>query len=321
MDESWDLNQRAAAIAEEIAVQASRWGVDVAEPHPGVRILDCGVKAAGGLQAGVALAQACLGGRGSVTTTLDHLAGHPLTKVTVVLDRPYVPCLLSQYAGWQIAKGKYFAMGSGPMRALARKEAIFEELEFTERSDIAVGVLETSALPTEEVIAYLREATGNPRELILLPARTASLAGSLQIVARSVETCLHKLHELKFDVRQVLSAMGSAFLPPIPKDDLTAIGRTNDSILYGGDVVLWVNCDEALIDDIGPKIPASFSDDYGTPFRSIFERYQGDFYKIDPLLFSPGRVAINNRKTGSWRTFGKLNEEVLAASFFGLPAT
>jgi methenyltetrahydromethanopterin cyclohydrolase len=152
--------------------------------------------------------------------------------------------------------------------------------------------------------------------LILLVARTASIAGTYQVVARSVEACLHKLHELGFDVMTIRSGIGSAFLPPVPKDDLTAIGRTNDSILYGGEVMLWVDAEDDEIQKVGAKLPSSASPDYGEPFVEIFKRYGGDFYKIDPMLFSPARVAINNLKTGSYFSFGKVDGPLVARSFF-----
>jgi methenyltetrahydromethanopterin cyclohydrolase len=63
-------------------------------------------------------------------------------------------------------------------------------------------------------------------------------------------------------------------------------------------------------------VPASASRDYGTAFYDIFQRYQGDFYKIDPLLFSPAEVWLTSAETG--RTFhaGRLNAEVLTASCY-----
>ena len=77
-----------------------------------------------------------------------------------------------------------------------------------------------------------------PSSVTLLVAPTASLAGGVQVVARSVETAMHKLAELKFDLARIVSAHGSAPLPPVAGDDLAAIGRTNDAILYGARVVL-----------------------------------------------------------------------------------
>jgi methenyltetrahydromethanopterin cyclohydrolase len=167
------------------------------------------------------------------------------------------------------------------------------------------------------VVAKVAEACQVPPSAVtLLGAPTASLAGTLQVVARSVETALHKLHELKFDVRRVVSAHGVAPLPPVAKDDLAAIGRTNDSILYGARVVLYVTGDDASIEEIGPKVPSVASRDHGEPFVAIFARYHHDFYAVDPHLFSPAEVAFQNLDTGRVHAFGKLAPEVLVRSFF-----
>ena len=151
----------------------------------------------------------------------------------------------------------------------------------------------------------------------MLCAPCASLAGTVQVVARSLETALHKLHELGFDLRQVVSGYGAAPLPPVAADEIAAIGRTNDAILYGGRVVVWVRADDQELADLGPRVPSSASPDHGAPFASIFERYGHDFYKIDPMLFSPAQVVFNNLKTGRCHVFGKLEPEVLRKSFGG----
>jgi methenyltetrahydromethanopterin cyclohydrolase len=226
--------------------------------------------------------------------------------------------MASQYAGWQISVGKFFAMGSGPMRAVYGKEELFEHIPGREQAPVAVGVVETRKVPDDKVFDYLSQSLNLPASKItLLAAPAASQAGNLQVVARSVETALHKLHELKFELGQVVSAFGSAPLPPVAKDELGAIGRTNDAILYGGRVVLWVQSDDEQIADIGPRVPASASPDYGSPFASIFERYHHDFYKIDPMLFSPAEVVFCNLKTGRAQAFGRTSEQVLYRSFFG----
>src|SRR5204862_2274228 len=166
--------------------------------------------------------------------------------------------------------------------------ALFEHIPGKEQAPVAVGILETRKIPDDVVIEHLSQALNLPaNKITLLAAPAASQAGNLQVVARSLETALHKLHELKFDLNQVVSGFGSAPLPPVAKDELAAIGRTNDAILYGGRVTLWVDCDDEVIAEIGPKVPSSASPDHGSPFAAIFERYERDFYKIDPLLFSP----------------------------------
>jgi methenyltetrahydromethanopterin cyclohydrolase len=184
---------------------------------------------------------------------------------------------------------------------------------------VAVGVLETSKPPTDAVCTYLAQACGvAPDRLTLLFAPTASLAGHVQVVARSVETALHKLIELGFDPATVQSAWGTAPLPPVAKNDLQGIGRTNDAVLYGGDVTLWVRAEDEAIRTIGPKVPSAASLDFGEPFEEIFKRYEYDFYKIDPHLFSPAAIAFHNLQTGRTHRFGELRPDVLRRSF--LPA-
>ena len=146
-------------------------------------------------------------------------------------------------------------------------------------------------------------------------APTASLAGTVQVVARSLETALHKLHELGFDLSRVQSGSGTAPLPPVAGEDLAGIGRTNDAILYGGEATLWVTGDDQSIEQLGAQTPSSSSEDYGRPFIEIFRQYDNDFYKIDPHLFSPAIININNLETGSYFRYGKFNVEVLAKSF------
>ncbi|HEV3023547.1 MAG TPA: methenyltetrahydromethanopterin cyclohydrolase, partial [Pirellulales bacterium] len=150
---------------------------------------------------------------------------------------------------------------------------------------------------------------------VLLAARTASQAGTVQIVARSVETALHKLHELGFDLTRVESGWGVAPLPPPAADDLAGIGRTNDAILYGALVTLWVRGDDTSLESVGPRVPSSASPDHGEPFARIFERYDRDFYKIDPLLFSPAVVTLANLDSGHSFRFGRQLPDVIGRSF------
>src|SRR5262249_27737394 len=120
----------------------------------------------------------------------------------------------------------------------------------------------------------------------------------------------------KFDMKQIVSGCGVAPLPPVAKDELQAIGRTNDAILYGGRVILWVRADDDQLAQIGPKVPANAAKDYGAPFSEVVKKYTFEFYKIDPLLFSPAMVVFHNLKTGKTHGFGKLAPEVLLQSFF-----
>ncbi len=305
-----NLNESARQLAAKVIADADSLRVAV-HTVAGATVVDCGIAEPGGLRAGLLLARLCLADQGEVSF-------QPGPAVQIFSDDPVRACMASQYAGWQVSVGKFFAMGSGPMRALYGKEALFDHLPGRESAPAAVGVLETRKLPTEEVIAYLLERLKVPAEgLTLFCAPASSLAGSVQVVARSLETALHKLHELKFDLNQVVSGFGTAPLPPLAADDITAIGRTNDAILYGGEVTVWVRSDDEQLAAIGPQVPSSASKDHGAPFAEIFKRYNRDFYKIDPHLFSPAVITLCNLKTGRRHVFGKLEPGVLARSFAG----
>jgi methenyltetrahydromethanopterin cyclohydrolase len=314
-----NLNARAARLCDVLAAEAESCRVAVSHAECGARLIDCGVHAAGGLEAGRVLAEVCLSALGRVAIVPGDAAVWPGPAVTAATDHPLAACMASQYAGWRIDVEGYFAMGSGPMRALAGKEQLFEQIGHRESADVAVGVLETSQAPSDTACKSIAQACRiSPERLTLLFARTASLAGHVQVVARSVETALHKLHELGFDLAAIESAWGMAPLPPLAKNDLQGIGRTNDAVLYGGHVTLWVRGDDSAIAEVGAKTPSSASRDFGEPFESIFARYEYDFYKIDPHLFSPAAITFHNLKSGRTHRFGEPRPDVLQRSF--LPA-
>jgi methenyltetrahydromethanopterin cyclohydrolase len=262
-----------------------------------------------------------MGGLGDVEYCSVPLGGENWPSVQVRTDFPAQACMASQYAGWAITPEGYFAMGSGPLRAKARVEKeLYERLGYAEDASQGVLVLETRTLPTDDVAAWVAKKAGVPTAgLTFAVAPTASLAGGVQVVARVVETGLHKMESLGFDVRRVVSASGTAPLPPTAKNDLRAIGRTNDCVLYGGQARFVVDAGDTELAELSERMPASASPDYGTPFYDIFKRYDNDFYKIDPLLFSPGEVWLMSATSG--RTFhaGALNPEVLRASLFEAP--
>jgi methenyltetrahydromethanopterin cyclohydrolase len=312
------MNERAAELVEMMVEEAALLRV---RPHTlgnGARVIDAGIEVDGGYGAGLALAEICMGGLGEISYVTTRIGAQSWPAVLVETDHPAVSCMASQYAGWAISVDQFFAMGSGPLRAHARVEKeLFEKLGYQERARHAVLVLEGRKLPDESVAEWVAQKSGlQPSQLSVVVAPTASLAGGVQISARILETGLHKMETLGFDVRRVVSGYGVAPISPVAKNDLRAIGRTNDCILYGGQARYTVRAGDAELAELAAKVPASASRDYGTPFYDIFQRYEGDFYKIDPLLFSPGEVWLTSTETG--RTFhgGRLNPEILEASLY-----
>lgn len=313
-----NLNDRAYRRCQVLWEQPGEYRVHQHTSSCGTMVIDCGVEAHGGLAAGQVVAETCLAGLGRVqlATSFGVPAGTPMVQVAT--DHPVAACLGAQYAGWRIVGDQFFAMGSGPMRAAYGAEEFFADLIPRENATVAVGVLEADRLPHDDIcLALAAQCRVPPEALVLLAARTASLVGSVQVAARSVETALHKLHQLGFDVRCIQSAFGSAPLAPPAASDLEAIGRTNDSVLYGAEVTLWVNTDDALIRQYGPQTPSESSRDYGRPFLETFRSYECDFYRVDPLLFSPAVVHFHNLATGRCFSFGRLRWDLLIQSFCG----
>jgi methenyltetrahydromethanopterin cyclohydrolase len=312
------LNDRAHALADHLAAEAETLRVEVTALPGGARLIDCGSAVPGGLEAGSRLAEICMAGLGALSFTPLVLQGRWLPGVTVVTDRPALACLASQYAGWRLDRDGYFAMGSGPGRALIRAEELYDDLDVDERARTAVLCLETRDPPPEALADYVAERAGvTAADLTLLFAPTASLAGGVQVAARVVETALHKLHELEFDVERVVSGFGSCPLPPVSRTDPEAIGRTNDAVLYGGQVDLTVDAPDEELEALVPRLPASASRDHGEPFGRVLERAGWDFYAIDPLLFSPAEVRLTSVPSGRSFDAGGVDVSVLEASFRG----
>jgi methenyltetrahydromethanopterin cyclohydrolase len=313
------MNERAWVLADRALERAVELRITGHTLASGARVLDAGVAVAGGLAAGRLLAELCMGGLGHLDYVPLTIAGETWPGVQVWTDHPAACCMASQYAGWAIKPEGFFAMGSGPLRARARVEKeLFAKLGYAEDAARGVLVLEGRALPTDEVAGWVARKAGiAPDSITFAVAPTASIAGGVQIVARMIETGLHKMDTLGFDVTRVVSAIGTAPVPPVAKNDIRAIGRTNDCVLYGGQARYTVRADDEKLAHLAERLPSSASADYGTPFHEIFKRYDNDFYKIDPMLFSPAEVWITSAVTG--RTFhgGRINPEVLNASLFG----
>ena len=313
------VNELATELFLKSAAAASQLGCRV-ETVAGAQILDAGVNTRGSLQAGRVLAQLCMGGLAEISL----LPANPALLVSnnlvqVQTDHVVMACLGSQYAGWPVSTDDYFAMGSGPMRLYRGREETLLHLNLSESGNgPVVGILESETLPTGSAIELIAEQCGlTSTDLRLAVAPSTCIAGSYQVVARSIETAMHKLHELKFDVNTIVSATGTAPLPPPAKtgDTIGGIGRTNDAMLYGASVTFWSDASDEEIQRVASNVPSCSSRDYGRPFAKIFKDYEYDFYKVDPLLFSPASVTIHSLKSGHTWSHGRIETDILRQSF------
>jgi methenyltetrahydromethanopterin cyclohydrolase len=300
------VNTRAAPLVERLCDDADALRIRVTRDAPGVRIVDAGIGVAGGIAAGIAVAEICMGGLGHVT--LRSGEGWP-SWLDVRSSSPVLACLASQYAGWSLAATKeetggkkFFALGSGPGRALAVKEPLFEELGYRDQAAAGVLVLEVDRAPPQVVIdKVLRDCGLAPGQLTFVLTPTTSAAGTTQVVARVLEVALHKAHTLGFHLADIADGSASAPLPAPSPDGVEAMGRTNDAILYGGCVHLSVRGSDEAARALAEGLPSRNARGFGQSFAAIFREAEYDFYRIDPALFAPAEAWVSNLDTGrSW---------------------
>jgi methenyltetrahydromethanopterin cyclohydrolase len=310
------VNQLSAPVLKKLLQQADTLQIGVSTHATGCTIVDAGIQHAGSAEAGRLIAEICMGGLGEVSLQADDRFSNWHEAISATSTQPVLACLASQYAGWALSHEKFFALGSGPARALAQREDLFKELEYIDSATSTCIVLETDKIPPVEVIEkVLRDTKVAPDQLTIILTPTSSIAGVVQIVGRVLEVALHKAHALHFPLANIVSGTGFAVLPPVAKDFMTGMGRTNDAILFGGHVNLQVTGDDAAAAELALNLPSSASKDYGRPFAEVFKSYNMDFYKIDPMLFSPAKVTVTNVETGSVFEGGHLNADLIAVSF------
>jgi methenyltetrahydromethanopterin cyclohydrolase len=318
VEERLSVNRLAWKLLERMIENPAFYGVKARKTESGTTIVDAGIEAKGGFEAGRLITEICMGGLGNAEITFKEYGNMTLPSISVYTDHPVIATLGSQYAGWQINEEGCFAIGSGPARALALKpKEIYREIKYEDDFDKAVVVLETDKHPpaklTERIIKDCKVSAAD-MAMILTP--TTSIAGATQVSGRIVETGIHKLRKVGLDPNVILHACGFAPIAPIHPKFANAMARTNDAILYGGTAYYTVEYDdEEELQKIVEKAPSKASKDYGRPFLEIFKEAKYDFYRIDPILFAPAVIIINNARTGKTLKRGEINVEALTESF------
>ena len=293
------LNERAWQRLEKAIADKDRLNILIRVLDCGTRLVDAGINSSSGLDAGLAMAEIGMADLGVAQIEFAALNGIPWPYVVVRSDHPLKACFLSQAAHWPVQVDGFHAMGSGPACLLNKALDPGKPFGFEEKSDCAVMVLEACQLPDEAACCSLAETCGvRPDKLALVVAPTSSLAGSTQIAGRSVETGLHKLHTLGFDLRMATAGMGRCPIAAPTGDDFASLGLTNDLVMYASQVWLSVRgaSDTALTDFVA-KLPAATSPSYGPPFIEALKK-AGGFYDLDPGLFAPAEATLINQDSG-----------------------
>ena len=319
-DGSLSINNLIAPKVDHLVNFANGLGLSASRTTNGSLLIDAGISSYGSMEAGRQIAEICLGGLATARLRASRDYENWPWHVDVHTSHPVIACLASQYAGWDLSNGKgkgtFSALGSGPARALGSREPLFDEIGYRDKADTTCIVLEVDKIPPVEIANKIAERCKvAPENLTLILTPTSSLAGAVQVVAWVFESALHKAHTLHFPLDEIVDGMGTVPLCPPSPDFLTAMSRTNDAILFGGHVHLFVSCGNDDAEDLAHRLPSNTSDDYGRPFAEVFKEADFDFYKLDPMLFSPGRVIVSSLRTGRSFQAGEINLPALNKSF------
>lgn len=325
------VNAQALPIVKHLIANADKLRLEISTLSNGATLIDGGINCLGSLEAGRLIGEICMGGLGTVTLTHNGAFSRWPTQVTVHSTNPVIACLGSQYAGWSLSHGEgketFYALGSGPARAMATKirdgvevpvEELFQELAYRDVCGEATIVLEVDKMPPVELIDRIAESCQlEPSQVNVIVTPTSSLAGGMQVVSRVLEVSLHKAHSLHFPLAHIIDGIASAPVPPPHPQFVEAMGRTNDAILFGGTVHLFVKGSDKAAENLANALPSSTSRDYGKPFAKVFKEYKYDFFKVDPMLFSPAKVIVTAVDSGRSFHAGQLDEPLLERSFGG----
>ncbi len=325
MEYQASVNKLTQPLVQHLIDNADKLRLGVQVLENGCTIIDAGIKVPGGIEAGRIIAEICLGGMGTVSISHSPYTQNWPLSVNVHTGNPVLGCLGSQYAGWSLSHEKYYALGSGPARAMAKKikdgkeepvEELYKELAYADQFDTTALVIENDAIPPLAIIEKVAAACQlDPAKLTIIVTPTSSLAGGVQVVARVLEVAMHKAHALHFPLENIIDGSGSAPICPPHPNFVKAMGRTNDAILFAGQVHLFVKGSDADAEKLAKELPSSTSKDYGKPFAEIFKQYEYDFFKIDAMLFSPASVIVTAVESGKSFRAGQLDNVLLDQSF------
>lgn len=311
------VNKEALKVVNQFLADPEYFNVKVEKLPCGATVIDTGVEVASGYLTGLKLIEIAMGGLGTATLTFMDYDGLMLPTVVVTTDYPAISLLGSQLAGWTVKAEGFHGFGSGPARALALKpKRVFEKIKYKDQYDSAVLLLETEMKPTNEAALEVSKMCNvKPENLYLVLTTSNTLAGSVQVSGRVVETGLYRLDFLGFDPLKVVYAVGFAPVMPPHPDPNVSVSREEDALIYGGSSQYIVDFEnEEKLKEFSVKAPATTWPEYGKTSYEALKAVNFDWSKLDPSFFAIGAVTIVNRRTGKVLASGKIYPEMIKKS-------
>jgi methenyltetrahydromethanopterin cyclohydrolase len=318
----FSVNQRAVQIVkEEIIPYAEEMNCKVIKLKNGATVVDMGIDAPGGYRAGKLFVEATIGGMGIVQFGEFKLGEISLPSIDVYIDRPQEATLVTQFSGWKMLKKDpetgVDSIGSGPARAIAKNDIFSSHWDYQDIHHECVFGAQTTMMPDEADAEHIaKECKIRPENVYILAARTGSITGSIQVCSRTVEASTWRICGKGFDLKNIISGMGTCPIAPPIRDEVKAMDRVNTALLYGVTVRYTVDCTDEEILEVLELLPFNASKRFGEDFIDIFEEGERDFYIVDKDIHTVARYEFTNIATGNTFSAGELREDKLQKSLF-----
>lgn len=319
---SYSLNNMAAKIVEEeIIPNAEALNVDVFRLSNGATVIDMGVKAKGGWKAAKLFTDTCMGGMGELVYQSMYVGNHIIPTVSIQIDRPDVTQLGAHIAGLYVPYHGRYQPVSGPLRAITGTDHWAERVTYRDtEAKKAVGHLQITTLPDEELAETICQRINmDPKDLYLIPSATSTVVGSVQIVARNLEQTFATLGDhLDFPINSIVQGIGFAPVISIEDDEIVAMGRVNDGLIYGQESTVYIDCEDDDILRFADKLPMCKNDTvFGIPFEEMFRESGCDWAKVPRDWDAPCKINFLNIRTNHFFPIGMLHYGVLERDFMG----
>ena len=209
MKKKISINKLTNPLVEFLIEEKDRLSIEVINGPQNCRIIDAGINISGCVEAGLIISKICLGGLGIVNINPNDNINLSSHYVNVHASEPILSCLGSQYAGWSLSSKDFFSLGSGPVRSIAQKEKIFEEIAYKDKSKKTSVILEVDKYPPEEIVKKIaNDCKLDCKDITFILTPTTSICGNIQVIARVLEVAIHKIHEIKFPLNKIVHGLG-----------------------------------------------------------------------------------------------------------------
>lgn len=323
------VNAEAMKIVRKILDSPEALGVEVSRFPCGSTLIDMGQRARGSWQAGRYFTLVTVGGLGDVSFESFMLAAAPSTAaepsttvrlpaVRLMVDRPMEACMGCQVAGWRLVDEPDAPILAGPARTLNTPPDYHVRLSgYRDHAHEGVVTVQMSRPVTDDMALVMAKACDlAPENLFILASRHACLVSTIQVPARGIETAMHRLALEGFDLGCIQHAFCTGPIPPLVDDELSSMGRINDALYYGGEVFLYVDASDDLLEMVVPKVVSEVSPLARRSFAELYRDAGYDFHAIPLDAHTPAVLHMTNVNSGRTFSAGHFDYEVLQRSFF-----